>query len=161
MERMLSVIRDYYPSFVDFRSGQREVFAALIDGVDVLALLPTGGGQSLFYEASAIEARRRKANSVVVVICPLQSLMKDQCDMLNARVALTPQGLPCRPDEPGCSAFACFLGSAQQDTNITPQKVASGAFALIYMTPEKIEYGGLELLQSLRPSEIRIVLWEC
>ena len=156
MERMLSVIRDYYPSFVDFRSGQREVFAALNDGVNVLALLPTGGGKSLFYEASAIEARRRKTNSVVVVICPLQSLMKDQCVMLNARVALTPQGLPCHPDEPGCSAFACFLGSAQQDTNITQRKVADGAFALIYMTPEKIQHGGLELLQSLRPSLVAV-----
>lgn len=49
MERMLSVIREYYPVFVDFRSGQRSRRA--------LALLPTGGGKSLLYEAPAIEER--------------------------------------------------------------------------------------------------------
>ena len=37
-----------------FRSGQRPVIEALLEGRDALAVLPTGGGKSLCYQLPAL-----------------------------------------------------------------------------------------------------------
>lgn len=43
MDRARTVLRRHW-GYDDFRSGQREVIAAVLDNRDVLAILPTGGG---------------------------------------------------------------------------------------------------------------------
>jgi len=47
---MLEKELEKYFSFSQFRPGQKEVVEAIIDGKDVVALMPTGGGKSLCFE---------------------------------------------------------------------------------------------------------------
>ena len=67
-----------------FRGTQEQVIGHVIDGGDALVLMPTGGGKSLCFQLPAL-ARYYRNGSLTVVISPLQSLMKDQVDNLEAR----------------------------------------------------------------------------
>ncbi|GAB4178305.1 MAG: DNA helicase RecQ [Terrimicrobiaceae bacterium] len=62
-----------------FRSRQREIMEASLEGRDVFALLPTGGGKSLCFQLPAIIR-----GGLTVVVSPLIALMKDQVDQLTA-----------------------------------------------------------------------------
>jgi ATP-dependent DNA helicase RecQ len=62
------------------RPLQREAMDAALAGRDSLAVLPTGGGKSLCYQAPALLSER-----LTVVVSPLIALMKDQVDRLLAR----------------------------------------------------------------------------
>jgi ATP-dependent DNA helicase RecQ len=59
------------------RSGQLEVVQRVLDGVNTLAVMPTGAGKSLCYQLPAM-----MLDSTTVVVSPLVALMKDQCDYL-------------------------------------------------------------------------------
>ena len=63
----------------EFRPGQAEVVEAILNGNDVLAIMPTGGGKSLCYQLPALSM-----GNVVVVISPLIALMRDQVSALQA-----------------------------------------------------------------------------
>src|SRR5712675_1658601 len=65
--------------FSGFRPGQEEIVQAVLDGEDVLAIMPTGSGKSLCYQLPAI-ARP----GLTVVISPLIALMRDQVRALSA-----------------------------------------------------------------------------
>ena len=45
--------------FEAFRAGQAEIIAAVLDGRDVLAVMPTGSGKSLCYQLAGAASRRR------------------------------------------------------------------------------------------------------
>lgn len=63
-----------------FRPGQREIIEALVEGQDVLAILPTGMGKSLCYQLPGY-----LFSKPVLIISPLLSLMQDQVDQLKQR----------------------------------------------------------------------------
>lgn len=63
-----------------FKTGQREIIEALVQGKNVLAMLPTGTGKSLCYQLPAY-----LMDGVVVVVTPLLSLMQDQVEQMMAR----------------------------------------------------------------------------
>src|SRR4030095_12420872 len=63
-----------------FRPGQEEVIRALLDGRQVLAVMPTGAGKSLCYQLPAL-----LLDGVTLVVSPLIALMKDQIDFLVSR----------------------------------------------------------------------------
>ena len=64
----------------EFRTGQRPVVEAVLEGRDALAVLPTGGGKSLCYQLPALVRQ-----GLVVVISPLVALMEDQVLQLQRR----------------------------------------------------------------------------
>lgn len=72
------------PATPDGRSLQRAIVENGFAGRPTLAILPTGGGKSLCFQLPAL-ARYYRNGSLTVVISPLQSLMKDQVDNLEAR----------------------------------------------------------------------------
>ncbi len=62
-----------------FRPFQREIIETSLDGRDVFALLPTGGGKSMCFQLPAMHRP-----GLTIVISPLIALMKDQVDQLQA-----------------------------------------------------------------------------
>jgi len=74
----LLVALDTYFGYAHFRTGQREIVEAILDGENVFAVFPTGHGKSLCYQLPAL-----MLDGVTIVISPLISLMKDQVDALR------------------------------------------------------------------------------
>ena len=65
--------------FNAFRPGQEEIVRAVLDGENVLAVMPTGSGKSLCYQLPAIVRP-----GLTLVVSPLIALMRDQVRALAA-----------------------------------------------------------------------------
>ncbi|HSK01222.1 MAG TPA: ATP-dependent DNA helicase RecQ, partial [Kofleriaceae bacterium] len=63
-----------------FRPGQAEAYGHLLEGKDVLAVMPTGSGKSLLYQLPSLILP-----GVTVVVSPLIALIKDQIDKMVAK----------------------------------------------------------------------------
>ncbi|HRI52800.1 MAG TPA: ATP-dependent DNA helicase RecQ, partial [Pseudomonadota bacterium] len=107
-----------------YRPGQEAAIRALVDGRDVLGIMPTGAGKSLIYQLTAFELP-----GVTVVVSPLLALMRDQ------EVKLRRTGV-----------VAARLDSTQttRETNKTLDDIEEGKRKLIYVTPERAASGKLE-----------------
>jgi ATP-dependent DNA helicase RecQ len=112
----LTSLRAHF-GFDNFREGQREVIAAILDGKDAVVVMPTGSGKSLCYQLPAM-----MLGGATVVVSPLIALMKDQVDALRLR------RLP-----------ATFINSsiapAEQRTRI--EALRRGQYKLVYVAPER------------------------
>ena len=64
--------------FDDYKNSQQEIIKEVLEGKDILTVMPTGGGKSLCYQLPSI-----LDNKLVVVISPLKSLMEDQVNDLQ------------------------------------------------------------------------------
>src|SRR5204863_6835104 len=107
-----------------FRQGQEEMVTAVLDGRDVLAVMPTGSGKSLGYQLPAVILP-----GTTLVVSPLISLMKDQVDELNRRGI--PSGALHSMLTPGGRSRVC---AAARDgrlrlLDVVPERFASGEFA--------------------------------
>lgn len=66
-------------NFPAFRTGQKEIIQDIMQGSDVLGVLPTGSGKSLCYQLPA-----KLLSGTTIVVSPLISLMIDQVKQLKA-----------------------------------------------------------------------------
>ena len=66
------ILKDYY-GFDAFRNQQKEIVQDLVAGLDLLVLMPTGGGKSLCYQIPSL-----MREGVGIVVSPLIALMEDQ-----------------------------------------------------------------------------------
>ena len=64
--------------FETFRPGQGDIVSAILDGQDVLAVMPTGSGKSLCYQLPALIR-----DGLTVVVSPLIALMRNQVAQLR------------------------------------------------------------------------------
>src|SRR6056297_522489 len=99
--------------FSDFRPGQAEIVAAVTQGRDTLAIMPTGGGKSLCYQLPAL-----CRGGVTVVISPLIALMRDQVRALG---------------EAGVAAGALTSGNTEEETEAVHAALEAGELKLLYM----------------------------
>lgn len=76
-EQALTILRTTF-GYEQFRGRQQEIIEQVIDGRDVLVLMPTGGGKSLCFQIPALIR-----SGVGVVISPLIALMEDQVNSLH------------------------------------------------------------------------------
>ena len=112
---------------------ERAAHAAVMNK-SLLAVFPTGGGKSITFQLPALLAGET-VHGLTVVISPLQSLMKDQVDNLNAlgiTEAVTINGL---------------LDPIERAKNLS--RVKDGDVSLLYISPELLRSRTIEsLLQS-------------
>lgn len=64
--------------YSEFRPGQKGVITDLLEGKDVIAMLPTGRGKSMCYQFPGL-----MREGTVLVVSPLLSLMEDQVTQLK------------------------------------------------------------------------------
>jgi ATP-dependent DNA helicase RecQ len=112
------VLRDVF-GFERFRPGQREVVEAVLAGRDCIAVMPTGAGKSLTFQLPA-----KLLPGTVLVVSPLISLMKDQVD------ALTELGFRA-------TAINSTLEPGERSRRL--DRLAAGAYELVYLAPEALE----------------------
>lgn len=103
--------------FETFRPNQEPIIRNILDGRDVFAVMPTGGGKSLCYQLPATVM-----NGTAVVISPLISLMKDQVD------AAVANGIP-----------AAFMNSSLAADEVADvyRLLKYGRLTLLYIAPER------------------------
>ena len=73
------ILRRYW-GYDSFRPMQREIIEQALQGRDVLALLPTGGGKSVCFQVPGLIKE-----GLTLVVTPLIALMKDQVHNLEIR----------------------------------------------------------------------------
>src|SRR3989442_1761653 len=111
-----------------FRTGQEDLVRAVMDGHDVLAVMPTGSGKSLGFQLPAL-----LLPGTTIVVSPLISLMKDQVDELNRR---------------GIRAGALHSVLPAEARVDVMRAVRAGDLHLLYVAPER--FASAHFLRVLR-----------
>ncbi|OLC53290.1 MAG: hypothetical protein AUH92_06280 [Acidobacteria bacterium 13_1_40CM_4_69_4] len=104
--------------FDRFRPGQQEAAAAVFEGRDLVAVMPTGSGKSLCFQLPAL-----LLDGTTVVVSPLIALMKDQVDGLRSR---------------GLAAAAVHSGLGGPERAAVETDLAAGRLRLVYVAPERL-----------------------
>ena len=97
--------------FSELRPKQKLAVRTFVEGNDVFVCLPTGSGKSLCYWLlpRVFEAIRQGVNSTVIVVSPLEALMKDQEHSLQLRgIRATKLGLSDTDHEKMESIKQCY-----------------------------------------------------
>ncbi len=113
----LEVLQEYW-GYDSFRPKQQEIVDAALDGRDVLAILPTGGGKSVCFQVPAV-----MRDGLALVVTPLIALMKDQVQNLNDR---------------GIKALCVNAGMSRREVELTLNNAAYGDFKFLYVSPERL-----------------------
>lgn len=74
---LLETLKHYF-GYDSLRPGQKELMDGILQGKDVLGIMPTGAGKSLCYQVPAL-----MLEGITLVVSPLISLMSDQVKALN------------------------------------------------------------------------------
>jgi len=112
------ILKEYW-GYDAFRPMQEDIIKSVLNGKDVLALMPTGGGKSLCYQVPAMAME-----GLCLVISPLIALMKDQVENLRKR---------------GITAFAIFSGMSRKEVIRTFHTAMESNCKFLYVSPERLE----------------------
>lgn len=117
MQRAYHILNTVY-GYKHFRFNQRDIIGSLLEGNDVLALMPTGGGKSLCYQIPSLVRP-----GLGIVVSPLIALMQDQVDAL--------QQLGIR---------AAYLNSTLNYGTVlqVERELLEGQIDLLYVAPERL-----------------------
>jgi RecQ family ATP-dependent DNA helicase len=125
--RDVATVRDEVFGLNEYRPGQQAAIETILSGRDLLAVMPTGAGKSLCFQAPSV-ARP----GLTLVISPLIALMKDQVDGLQAR-----------------NVRASYLASGQpaEERRAVWRDVRGGELDLLYVSPERLrDQGFIDLI---------------
>lgn len=107
-----------YWGYDSFRPKQEDIVRTALEGRDVLAILPTGGGKSVCFQVPAM-----MKEGIAIVVTPLIALMKDQVQNLNAR---------------GIKALCVNAGMGRREVDLALNNAAYGDFKFLYVSPERL-----------------------
>ncbi|PRP67572.1 DNA helicase RecQ [Nonlabens agnitus] len=113
----LELLKKHF-GYDSFRPLQEKIIDNVIDGNDLMVVMPTGGGKSMCFQLPSLILP-----GITLVISPLIALMKDQVDALNAN-----------------GIAAGFFNSSQDtaDQDEVIKKLQSNQLQLLYVAPESI-----------------------
>src|SRR5213592_1384392 len=132
--RLLDALRARF-GFDSFRPGQQDAAAAVLEGRDLVAVMPTGSGKSLCFQLPAL-----LLEGTTVVVSPLIALMKDQVDGLRAR---------------GIAAAGIHSGLGAAERAAAESDLAAGRLRLVYIAPERLASGAFRaVLARLRVARL-------
>lgn len=117
-------LKEYW-GYDSFRPKQEEIVSAALEGRDVLAILPTGGGKSVCFQVPGM-----MKEGIAIVVTPLIALMKDQVQNLTAR---------------GIRALCINAGMGRREVDNALNNALYGDFKFLYVSPERL---GTRLFQS-------------
>ena len=118
METPLSILKKYW-GYNQFRPLQADIVNASLQGKDVLALLPTGGGKSVCFQVPAL-----LRDGICIVITPLIALMKDQVEQLKQR---------------GIDAAAVHAAMSRFQVDVLLNNCIYGSVKFLYVSPERLQ----------------------
>lgn len=113
----LETLKKYW-GYDSFRPMQKEIIDCAVEGRDVLAILPTGGGKSVCFQVPAL-----MKEGLALVVTPLVALMKDQVQNLEGR---------------GIRAAALYAGMTRKEIDLALNNAAYGDFKFLYVSPERL-----------------------
>ena len=111
------VLKEYW-GYDSFRPMQEEIINAAVEGKDVLAIMPTGGGKSVCFQVPGL-----MAGGLSIVVTPLIALMKDQVQNLCDR---------------GVKAVAIHAGMSRHEVDLALNHAAYGGVKFLYLSPERL-----------------------
>ena len=117
-------LKEYW-GYDSFRPKQEEIVEAALEGRDVLAILPTGGGKSVCFQVPGM-----MREGIAIVVTPLIALMKDQVQNLTDR---------------GIRALCINAGMGRREVDNALNNALYGDFKFLYVSPERL---GTRLFQS-------------
>ena len=120
----IDILSEYW-GYSSFRPMQEQIVRSALDGKDVLAILPTGGGKSVCFQVPGL-----MTDGIALVITPLIALMKDQVQNLRNR---------------GVKALAIYAGMNRREVDLALNNATYGDVKFLYLSPERL---GTFLFQS-------------
>ena len=115
--KSLEILSEYW-GYDSFRPKQEDIVNAALEGRDVLAILPTGGGKSVCFQVPSMMRQ-----GIAIVVTPLIALMKDQVQNLNDR---------------GIKALCVNAGMGRREVELALNNATYGDFKFLYVSPERL-----------------------
>ncbi len=117
MDLLRQALQQYW-GYNEFRPQQEAIVRSILDGRDVAAVMPTGGGKSLCYQLPAVVSGR-----MAVVVSPLIALMDDQTAQLR---------------QMGISAGSLHSQMPYSEQLEVLRNGSRGDLRLLYLSPERL-----------------------
>ncbi|MBV9540071.1 MAG: DNA helicase RecQ [Alphaproteobacteria bacterium] len=128
------VLKDVF-GFDEFRPGQEVAMDALLNGRNILTVMPTGSGKSLCFQVPALVL-----GGLTVVVSPLVALMQDQVAALHLA---------------GVAADSINSSQSREDNIAAWRRAAAGETRLLYLAPERLM--AERMLTALPKLDIRLI----
>ena len=113
-----TILKQFW-GYDSFRPLQEEIIAAVLDGQDTLALLPTGGGKSICFQVPTL-----CSDGICIVVTPLIALMKDQVANLRSKKI---------------KAEAIYSGISKSNIDRILDNCKFGDIKFLYVSPERLK----------------------
>lgn len=123
MSSIYNILQQYW-GFEKFRPLQEDIITSVLNGLDTVVLLPTGGGKSLCFQVPALQME-----GICIVISPLVALMTDQVANLQAK---------------GIKAMAITGGKSYQELQTMLDNVLFGNYKFLYLSPERLQQESIQ-----------------
>ncbi|HEY0071568.1 MAG TPA: ATP-dependent DNA helicase RecQ [Chloroflexia bacterium] len=121
----------------EFRGKQEAIISQVLQGIDTIAVMPTGAGKSLCYQLPAM-----MLPGTTLIISPLIALMKDQYDNLPSDVY----------------ERTTFINSTLDSEELSQRmaEIVAGKYKLVYCAPERLRQQ--QFTEALRRARISMLV---